>query len=68
VFTSGDSEIVRGWTITANKGLKDFASWPAGVDITLGTETSQCIVGPGQEAGVGDYGTDNAVLAQESTL
>ncbi|MBE9548376.1 MAG: hypothetical protein IMF09_03140 [Proteobacteria bacterium] len=62
VFTNGDSSFATGWTITANTGLKEFTSWPAGVDIVLGTETSQCVVGPGQEAGVSDYGTENTVL------
>ena len=65
IFTNGDSELATGWTITANTGLKDFDSWPSDVDIFLGSETSQCIVGPGQGAGFGDAGTDNTVLPQE---
>ena len=65
IFSNGDTELATGWTITANLGLKEFTSWPAEIDIFLGSETAQCIVGPGQQAGVVDAGTDNTVLAQE---
>ena len=52
---------VKGWTITANSGLKDFK--PSSLrDIWLRENTNQCIVGPGQWATVNDLGSGNSVL------
>lgn len=48
-----------GWTIVENSGFANTSSPP---DIELGVATSTCIVGPGQNATVDDFGTGNFIL------
>ena len=62
IYIYGDTP-VSGWTISANKGLADFTSAYV-EDIRLSSNTSSCIVGPGQGATVRDDGTDNTILPQ----
>jgi len=62
IFTSGTIP-VSGWTISANMGLADFTSRFV-EDIQLGSNTSNCIVGPGQGASIRDDGVDNTILPQ----
>lgn len=49
------------WTIGLNEGFEHTAEQ---VDILLGTNTSNILIGPGQGATVQDEGTDNFVLPQ----
>ena len=62
IYVAGDTP-VSGWTITANTGLAGFSS-ANGDAIRLYTNTSSCIVGPGQGASVRDDGVNNTVLPQ----
>lgn len=54
---------VAGCTVTANTGLATFNTG-SGADVRLDSNTSECIVGPGQGATFQDDGTDNTVLPQ----
>jgi hypothetical protein len=60
VRVDGDTP-VSGITITANRGLESFDS-VSGFDIVLQSNTTGCIVGPGQNATVIDNGTGNDLL------
>ncbi len=62
IFIGGNAP-VSGWTISANMGLADFTSAREG-DIRFNSNTSNCIVGPGQGATVEDFGTNNTILPQ----
>ena len=62
IMVAGDAE-VSGWDITANTGLENFSSFYE-EDIRFFSNTSNCIVGPGQGASILDDGTDNTILPQ----
>ena len=62
IYLNG-SRPMSGWTITANKGLADFTS-DYGDHIRFHCNTSQCIVGPNQDASVDDLGTNIIILPQ----
>lgn len=49
------------WTIVLNEGFEHTAEE---IDIALGTNTSNILIGPGQGATVKDEGTNNIVLPQ----
>jgi len=62
IRVSGDTP-VSGWTIIANGDLGSFSSTST-YDIWLDSNTSECIVGPGQGASVWNNGTNNTILTQ----
>ena len=62
ILVAGDTP-VSGWTISANMGLATFTS-DFVEDVRLYSNTSNCIVGPGQGATIRDDGTDNTILPQ----